>query len=328
MKALVTGATGFIGSTLVNHLVKADWSVRALVRNPEAARKLLPPSVELVTGDLSNENAMHSAIQGIEVVFHLAGVIAAPSPLGYFETNTQGSLKLAQAALNSSELKRFVFASSVAASGPSSSLGPRTESEIEAPVSDYGRSKLEAEKVLKNLPRLPLTIVRPPIVYGPRDQGLLALVKTVSNRFVPLLPSQTPTREKFYSSVQVDDLCRGLILAAVNPKALGQTFFVTGDDTISSTQMFDVISKSLGKSPLKVRVPRWFLGLSASSMGLLGKLSGKAPMFNRDKLNELLPDYWVVSNSKAKELLGYQPKRVFTEGMAEAVEWYRANSWV
>ncbi len=222
--ALITGATGFIGSHLAESLLKQGFRVRALVRPTSDLRWIKGLDIEFVSGSLQDNSFLEQAVSGVDYIFHLAGAVKAKDPKDFYLHNTRATMNLARAAMTAAPgLKRFLFASSQAAAGPAECLEkPVCERDECRPLSDYGRSKLQAERELMEISgRLPVTIVRPPSVYGPRDTEVLAYFKWV-NRGLALLPG-FGTRHAHL--IYVKDLVDGMMLAAASKSSLGKTYF-------------------------------------------------------------------------------------------------------
>ncbi|MRR08798.1 NAD-dependent epimerase/dehydratase family protein, partial [bacterium] len=187
---LVTGAAGFIGSHLVEDLLRRGHRVRCLVRKTSDLRWLAGPDIDLRYGSLDDLESLQAASRDVDYLYHLAGAVKARDPREFRRHNTEGALNLARAALAAApRLKRFLFASSQAAAGPAACLDrPVCEVDGCRPVSDYGKSKLLAERRLMELsPQLPLTIVRPSSVYGPRDTEIFMYFQWIYRRLA-LLP--------------------------------------------------------------------------------------------------------------------------------------------
>lgn len=333
MKALVTGATGFIGSTLIEELTTRGFEVYALMRSSSKTHNLEGLKYERREGSLTDLPALKQAVRGMDYVFHLAGVVAASTKEGYFSSNARGTQLLAQAvAEECPNLSRFIYVSSLAAGGPASSLEPRTESDQPKPVSAYGESKLQGEKeLLQFADRFPVTIIRPPMVYGPKDQATFIFFKSVARNLVPLVKGSTPDGRKYYSVIHVKDLCRGIAQAAVAPgnqAASGEVFYLSADGTMSLDQWMDVIAEQMRREPFRIRVHPSVLRIAAAGLTVLGRLTNRSFPLNLDKMNEILPDYWICSNEKAKRVLGFLPEFDLKSGVANTVEWYRSQRWI
>jgi nucleoside-diphosphate-sugar epimerase len=334
MKALVTGASGFIGSTLIEELDRLGFEARALMRRTSSAANLEGVKFERVEGDLSDAESLRRAVKDVDYVFHLAGVVAAKDRDAYFENNCAGTLRLAEAVAEARPgLSRFVFVSSMAAGGPaSSSRSPRDESHADAPVSAYGESKLQAEReLLRFKDAYPISIVRPPMVYGPKDKATFVFIQTVSRNLMPIFRASNGDGQKYYSSIHVKDLVRGIVQAAVAPKdkvPSGEIFYLASDEAVSYEQLMSTIAEHLNRDPLRFRVPIFALKAAALGLTAVGRVTNRTFPLNLDKLNEILPDYWVCSNRKARDRLGFVPEFEVQAGMANAIDWYKRQHWI
>ncbi|MBI4491394.1 MAG: NAD-dependent epimerase/dehydratase family protein [Chloroflexi bacterium] len=323
-RALVTGATGFIGSHLVDLLLARGWQVRCLVRSRERARTLAALPVELELGDLGDAAALARAAAGVECVFHVAGLTRALREVDYHAVNAEGTARLLKiSAQQNDSLQRFLLVSSLAAAGPTIGGAPLTEDSPCRPVSPYGRSKLNAELVAQGwMAHVPCTIIRPPIVYGPRDTDVLTFFRLVALGLQPTLG-----RPRHLSLVYVSDLVEGMLLAATSPHAAGRTYFITGGDT-SLDEALQLIGACLGRRPRRVRVPLSLLDAAAwASEGAARAL--RAPtVLTRNKVQELRQPAWLCSAARAKRELGFEPRVALADGLAQTARWYRTAGWL
>lgn len=333
-KALVTGSTGFIGSSLIEELNTLGIEVAALTRSSSSLKNLEGMRFSRVFGDLTDRESLERAVADVDYVFHLAGVITAKNRDGYFRANAEGTRLLADAVAKVRPgLSRFVYVSSLAAGGPSrADFSPRVESEGDAPVSAYGESKLEGEKLLQKFAGVfPVTVVRPPMVYGPRDPATFIFVQTVARNMIPMVSPSGKTDHKRFSVVHVRDLVRGIVQAAMvslEQVRSGEVFYLTGDDIVTYQELMTTIAEAMEKDPFRFRIPVSALKIGAHALDALGRVTGRTYPLNRDKLNEILPDAWTCSNEKAKLLLGYRPELSFRVGMKNAVDWYKQAGWI
>lgn len=325
--ALVTGANGFIGSHLVEELLARGSYVRCLVRKTSDLRWLEGLDVQIVRGDYGNVESLAAAVLGVDYIYHIAGAVKAKRPADFYRANTEATVALAQAAIKANlGLKRFIFSSSQAAVGPSPRLDkPRCELDECLPVSDYGKSKLLAEQELKKLyDQLPLTIIRPPSVYGPRDTEIFMYFQWI-NRGLALLPG---LRTRYAHLVYVKDLVRGMVQAAESAETIGKTYFLAEDRAYSWQEISDLIAQSLGKKPLKVPVPLSLARFSAILSEAGAWVSQKPTQFTRQKVSEMSRRYWTVSALAAKKDFRFCCQYDLAQGIAETARWYKDNGWL
>jgi dihydroflavonol-4-reductase len=331
MRILVTGASGFIGSTLVTELANQGHEVSCLLRETSSIDNLKGVHFTRLTGDLRETASLERACQNTEVIFHLAGLTAAKNREEFFKYNAEGTKNLAQAALKAG-VKKFIYVSSLAASGPAAGLSPRLESDPEHPVSMYGESKLRGELYLDELKgQLPFVVIRPPLVYGPRDKNIFLFFKTIQKQWMPILPSRSPTGHKYYSAIHVDDLVQSLVnclkLADASYQT-GERFFVSDGQIYTYDRIMGIIAGEMKIKPIRLKIPALAVGLAAGAGTLAGKILKKNLPLNLDKLQELNPDYWICSSQKAYDQLALKPKYTLESGIAQTLAWYKMNGWM
>lgn len=331
MKILVTGSNGFVGSRLVEDLALAGHEVTALARSAHKTAHLNFPGMKTVVGDVTEPSSLEAAVKEQDIVIHCAGLTAAKDRETFFRVNALGTGYLAEAVAKfSPRIKRFILVSSLAAAGPAEKNEPKTEDVPEQPVSLYGESKLEGEKVLKKyLDTFPVSIVRPPIVYGPRDRGVFEIIKSVNRRMAPHIPGSGETKDKYFSVIHVNDLSKGiqLLMSAEKPTS-GEVFYFAEDRVYTYREILSTISSVLKKRVLKFALPMPVVTLTAGSLTLLGRAMGKTFPLNWDKLNELKPDFWICSPKKAKLVLGFETEFELSQGMHSTIQWYKDNQWL
>ncbi len=326
MKALLTGATGFIGSFMAEHLLEKGYEVRCLVRTSSNLQWIADLDIQCYYGSLGDLDSLRRGLQDVDYVFHLAGLTKAMSRDEFNTANVLGTKNLLQVLLeNNTKLKRFVFVSSQAAAGPSPTIEPINEQVIPAPITPYGTSKLEAEQlVLSASRRIPVTIVRPPAVYGPRDKDVLDFFKAANFGIIPKLG----TRGKYVSLIHVRDLVRGIFLAGTRKKAENQIYFLANPQPYSWEKIAKVTLKILNKRALRVTVPHLLLDGLSRVTEEIGKITGKPSILNRQRVAELKQDYWVCSPKKAKTDFKFETKIDLEEGIKETIAWYKEKKWL
>lgn len=322
MNALVTGGTGFIGRHLVDCLHRRGDTVTALVRSERRAEHLARSGVKLVLGDLHNARALESACSDQEVVYHVAGLIAARNEAEFLQANRDGTQHLLAAALEC-RVRRFILVSSLAAAGPTRPGHPLDGSEEPRPVTAYGRSKLAAEEAVKAA-RVDWTIVRPPVVYGPWDLELLRLFKVARLGLAPVFGSG----DQELSAVFGPDLAEALSAVANSDHTTAQTYYACHPQRFTSGDLIQSIGASLGRPVRTLRLPqglaRPLLGLS----GTLAALTGRRTVLNSDKANEFFQPAWTADPSTLTAETGWQASHDLAAGLTATVEWYRNAGWL
>jgi nucleoside-diphosphate-sugar epimerase len=321
VKVLVTGATGFVGSHLTEALLRQGAQVRTLVRSRDHLRWIDGlQGVEFCTGELEDRPSLERAVAGVEVIYHVAGVIKARHAAEYEKVNAGGTSNLLDAAMNAN-LKRFVYVSSQAAVGPSTIDAPLDEEMPPRPITPYGASKLEGERRVRGS-GLPFTIVRPPAVYGPRDADLFHFFKLAGRGVVPI-PGFGVRK---VSLIYVEDLVQGLLLAAGHERALGRTYFLKSGDHAWS-QLAQGLRKVMGRGRA-VRIPVPVLWTVAIVGEAVSGIVGKAAALNRHKARELTQRAWLCSTQRAEKELDFAPRWPLERGLERTAKWYREAGWI
>jgi dihydroflavonol-4-reductase len=326
MKALVTGATGFIGSHLAELLIREGIAVRCLIRRSSDTAWLKHLDVEYVYGDLFDEAALDAAVEGVEFIYHSAGLTKSKTPEGYFLANRTGTRNLLQAAARKNPaLKRFVQISSQTAAGPSPTSTPIGEDAPCHPLTTYGKSKWEAEEECRAMmAALPITIVRPPAVYGPRDKDVFEFFHTLAKGLQPMVGF----REKYVSLIHVTDLVRGFVMAAQSPKSTGGTYFITSAQAYGWKEIGEVAREVIGRRAVRLRIPEAGVYAIAAVAEFFALFSPKPALINFEKARDMVQDYWTCSGTRAQADFGFTPEITLRQGFTETVLWYRQKGWM
>jgi nucleoside-diphosphate-sugar epimerase len=318
MAILVTGAAGFLGGHLVERLALEGKPVRALCRGGKRPPFLEEKSVEVVQGDVTETGSLTPAMRGVETVFHLAGLRRAASREPFMRVNAEGTRNVCEA-LVAAGGRRLILCSSLAANGPSTAAHPHEEGDPLAPSEWYGESKAEAERIALGFGgRLAVTVVRPPRIVGPRDVENLTFFRLVSKGFkLSLSGGPRPL-----TLVDVEDVVDLLLLAARHPRAEGQVFFVPG--FASSLEHIQAVGEQvLGVEAKTLRLHPWQLRAIGALADAISRLTGNRLPFNRKTAAQLLAPAWTCSGKKAREVLGFEPKRPLDDSLRQSVLWYR-----
>jgi dihydroflavonol-4-reductase len=325
-KVLVTGATGFVGSHLVDALIERGRAVRCLVRRTSNLRYLKHPQIEFAYGGVDGATDWDEALKDVDTIYHVAGLTFARRAKDYFTVNHQGTEAILAGALKHRDrIKRFVLVSSLAAVGPGRDGRPVDESSTPAPITSYGRSKLMGEEAVKAVADLlPTTIVRPPAVYGPRDYGIYEFFKSIARGLSPTIGRY----DKQISLVHAHDLARGTILAGESPASMGRTYFISSEEVYSMRAVADRIAEILGRRARSIAIPRPVAFTVAIAAEAFAAVMRKPPVINRDKVTDLSQTFWGCSIERAKSELGYSQQVSLDEGLEGTVEWYKREGWL
>jgi nucleoside-diphosphate-sugar epimerase len=320
MNALVTGATGFIGSHLCEALVHRGYKVTCLTRTASNLKWIENLDIRLCKGDCTDSDSLFSAVEDADYIFHIAGLTKATSEHDFFSVNAKGTENLVKAASDRNpRLKRFIYLSSLAAAGPSRNGSSIREDANPAPVSNYGKSKLEGEKaVLSYKNSIPVTILRPPAVYGPRDRDMLVMFKMIKKGvFFDL-------GKCYYSLLYVDDLVQGIILCAEDKKAEGKVYFLSDAEFYTGEQIAMEICSALDVKALPLKVPKFAMPFFA----FIGEKLNKKGIINRDRIKDFRHSHWICDPQKVREEIGFIPKVGLKEGIKWTADWYRIHRWL
>lgn len=339
-KVLVTGATGFIGFHLVKALVARGDGVTCLVRSSSSLDRIQPLGVQLAYGDVTDAASLPAAVAGKSVVYHVAGCTRALTRRQLYRVNQEGCRNMAEACATAANPPVLVLVSSLAAAGPSAPDRLRVETDPCQPVSDYGRSKRAGELAAEQFAdRVPITVVRPPIVLGEADAVGLSMFSAVARSRVHFVVGLAPRR---YSVIHAADLAELLILAAergsrVLPPGLRHDatteaqgyYFAAGEEHPTFGQLGRLIAEALGCRfvvVLPVALPvAW---LAAASTELVGQICRRPFYFRLDKWREASASSWACSPAKAADELGFTARRPLIERLRQTVQWYRQERWL
>ena len=325
---LLTGATGFIGSHLAEQLHQKGYDLRLLVRSTSNLQWVEHLPIEKVVGSLSDIDSLKKGAEGVDYVYHIAGVVAAKNRQGFFKGNVDATRNLLEAVRQVNPgLKKFIHASSLAAVGPAMAEDRLVDESFPfRPITTYGESKAEAERIVTEYGKdLPVTIVRPPAVYGPRDVGVYTFFQVVAKGFAPLIGFG----RKVVSLVHVNDLVNGFILAGESERSTGEAYFISSEDLYTWEEVGETAARAMGKKRVRyLRVPHSVIYIAAGISGFMGRFQKKAPILDLEKGRDITQAFWICSVEKAKQELGYAQNVSIKDGVEETVNWYQEKGWI
>jgi nucleoside-diphosphate-sugar epimerase len=333
--ALITGASGFIGWHLADALLKRGVRVTCLVRKTSRTERLRELNVELAHGDVTDPECLPGAVKDVDAVFHLAGLICAFTPAELHRVNEEGVRNAAAACAARTTPPTLVLVSSLAAAGPAPKGRLRTEADAARPVSHYGRSKLAGERAAAEFAAtVPISVVRPPIVFGQGDTATLRMIRPIARWGIHLVPSWFNHR---FSAVHAQDLSAAVIAAAERGKRISiqgdnastGVYYVAGGEDPFYSDLGRKMAQALGRKRLWVlRSGPLMTWGTATWFELAARIQGRPLVVNWDKAREATAGSWSCSDERARSELGYVPAATLDQRLAETIAWYREQRWL
>jgi len=329
MKILITGASGFIGSFIVEEALRRGFETWAAVRGSSSRQFLTDERIHFVELNLSSEEALRSQLQGhqFDYVVHAAGVTKCLDKRDFYRINTEGTQHLVRALLAlRMPLRRFVYISSLSIMGAIREQQPYTEiceTDEARPNTAYGKSKLQAERWLETQP-IPYIILRPTGVYGPRERDYFMMAKSIKAH----TDFAVGYRQQDITFVYVTDVVQAVFLALEHGQT-GRRYFLSDGEVYQSSTFSDLIRRELG-NPWWIRItaPIWLLRVITFVGEYVGRLTGKVTALNNDKYNIMRQRNWRCDIQPARRELGYEPQVKLEEGVRRSIRWYQDNGWL
>ncbi len=327
MRVLLTGASGFVGSHILDRLRAEGIATRLLLRRSSSTGFLAGhlPHVEVCHGSVTEPETLRPALNGITHVIHCAGATKALRPAEYYAVNQQGTRNLVTAInRHQATVQRLVHISSLAAATPGPADAPTREDDPPRPVSAYGKSKLAGEREVRERCQAPFTILRPPAVYGPRDRDFLAVIQMLQAH----LNVRFGDGKQAVSLVFVKDLAAAALACLARPEAAGRTYHVASPEIFVYEELVHELIRQLDTWTLPLPLPRASLWGMCALREAVSHLTGRPHILSRQKYAELCAPGWVCDTTRLRQELGFVAATPFRDGMAETLAWYRREKWL
>lgn len=330
MNILVTGASGFIGSFIVEEALNRGFDVWAAVRATSSHRYLQDPRIHFIELNLSSYDDLCRQLSGrrFDYVVHAAGVTKCLHAEDFERINTRGTENLVWALVNTKQpLRMFVYLSSLSVYGAireQQPYEPILESDQPRPNTAYGRSKLKAERFLDATKGFPYVVLRPTGVYGPREKDYFLMAKSIKQH----VDFAVGYKRQDITFVYVKDVVQAVFLAVDHGKS-GRKYFLSDGEVYQSRTFSDLIRRQLGNPfLLRIKAPLWVLRAVTFCGEYVGRLTGKVSALNNDKYHILRQRNWRCDITPARQELGYKPAYNLEQGVRETIEWYQQEGWL
>lgn len=337
LKCAVTGATGFVGRHLVAALAARGDQVRCIARPTSDVSALAGLDVEVRRAEFADLTSLKQALNGVECVFHAAGITKAFRPQEFDQGNVQTTRNLLAACVDRQTPPQVVVVSSLAAVGPSPVDQPRTEANQCHPVSEYGRSKRAGEDAARQFAAwAPISIARPPMVFGPGERDVFAIALSIARTGLHFVPGWCARR---YSLIHVADLAEGLLRVADAGERLPTpttttddwstgVYFLADDATPTYAELGRIMGRAMGRRARVVMMPPRAMYVAAGFNAVWSRLAGRPAALNFDKAREGMAGSWTCRAAKAHRQLGWAPEAPLEQRLSETMDWCREAGWV
>jgi nucleoside-diphosphate-sugar epimerase len=324
-EVLVTGANGFVGSHICEALIKAGFSVRALVRKTSDLTNIKGLPLKFIYGDLNDASSLPAAVAGVRFIINNAGMVKALHAEDFQRVNCGGTENILSAIKQYNPgISKMIHISSTAASGPSPGNFPINEEHPPGPLTAYGRSKLAGEMaVLAQKESVRSIVLRPCAVYGPRDKEMYSFFKTIKLGIKPHFGSG----ENYINFTYVKDLAGAVVKSIASQAPSGSIYFVAEKKSYAYSEASDILAQILNRRTFNLRVPGSVLSLAGKASEGVAKILGKPAMFTQDKVREILSKYWLFDTSKIEREMGFVGTD-FKIGAEETIAWYKEHGWL
>ena len=326
MKVLLTGATGFVGSHILDALCLQEIEVVALLR-PTSNRQFIARRLERVEvriGALDDPASLRQALRDVSHVIHCAGLTKALNRAGFIAGNRLGTRHVIEAINAQGAVQRLVHISSLAVGGPAPPERPAREDDPPRPVSVYGESKLGGEDEVKRGCQAPYVIVRPAAVYGPRDDGFFSLFQAVKRRVIPRFMGSLAALSMIYAK----DLAAAVVVCLTHPAATQRTYYAASPEVLRGEAFAREIARQMNVRAVTLPLPAPLVWSACVVQEGISQLRRRPQILGLQKYRELRAPGWVCDSSRLREELGYVAGTPHAEGIAETLAWYRQEGWL
>ena len=330
---LITGASGFIGSFLVEEGLKSDYTVYASVRKTSSIEYLKDPRINLLEIDFSSVESIKKTLESckskdlrFQYIIHNAGITKAARKEDYFRVNFINTQNFIQAMIQTDMIpEKFIYMSSLAAFGPGEpeTLNPVKLSDTPHPIELYGKSKLESENYIQSLTTFPWVIFRPTGVYGPREKDYYVFFKTMNRG----LETYIGNKKQILTFIYVKDLVR-LIFDSLKFSIVRKAYFVSDGKEYDTETFARITKKVLNKKTIRIRVPSRIVKQVASGLEKFYGIWGAVPTLNKDKYNVLSSTNWRCETEPLQDDFGFIAEYDLERGIKETIDWYKTQHWL
>ncbi len=322
-RLLITGSTGFVGFHVASVVADTDLEVRALVRASSDVRHLQSVGIECVQAELWDVDGLRRAAADADIVLHLAALTRARSEAAFRAVNVEGTRRLVDA-VRAGPAKRLVYLSTLAAVGPARDGRPVRPEDEPRPLTAYGRSKLDGERVCLDAgDGLRVVVLRPPAVYGPRDRDLLTFFRLARRGVLPV-----PTGpERRIQMIYAGDLAEAVVRAALAERAEG-IYHTAEPRAYRWRTLVEMVADAVGRPGRTVLVPAALVRTAGILTDAVSGVTRRPSIFGRDKARELLAPGWLCETDAARVDMDFVARTPLREGLRETASWYRAYGWL
>ena len=321
----LTGGTGFVGGHVARALAAEGWRVRVLARDvARASGGLLEGTdVELIRGDLSEKGLAQASFEGVDAIVHVAGLTKARRLEDYREVNLRGTERLLEASRRGAPDALFVLVSSQAAAGPATGVRPVADSDPSRPISWYGLSKWEGEQAVERTWKGPWHVIRPAVVYGPGDRGLLQYFRMAARGWVPIPAARTKIQV-----VSAERAGLAIARAASRRDLAGRRSFLCDPEPVTVGDLARAIAGGSSRRARFVGVPDAVVRALGFAATVLEALTRRSRPFNADKAREILAGDWLCDGEPLARALDLPPAGGLDAGLKTVWAWYASAGWL